>query len=212
MLLTKTVTKYGYFRIISCDSVANNINRYLTKGTSLHRKRNIIGYLVSQPGKCLSEKSGLNIINHRLITHFSSNTGSGYSSDTELTDVQFEKVTDETLDSLTEYFDELIEKSSHLAEADVSYGDGVLTIKFGKSYGTYVINRQTPNKQIWLSSPKSGPKRYDFVNGKWIYKHDGKSLHELLNNEIPAIIMNPTCFEKCSFSGNEKDAVLDGFL
>lgn len=26
--------------------------------------------------------------------------------------------------------------------------------------GTYVINKQPPNKQIWLSSPVSGPDRY----------------------------------------------------
>lgn len=71
--------------------------------------------------------------------------------------------------------------------------DGVLTVKFGDPYGTYVINRQTPNKQIWLSSPTSGPKRYDFVKvdseieGYWIYKHDGISLHELLQTEIHKI-------------------------
>lgn len=29
--------------------------------------------------------------------------------------------------------------------------------------GTYVLNKQPPNKQIWLSSPISGPKRYDWV-------------------------------------------------
>jgi len=29
---------------------------------------------------------------------------------------------------------------------------GVLTVKLG-DHGTYVINKQTPNKQIWLSSP-----------------------------------------------------------
>lgn len=87
--------------------------------------------------------------------------------------------------------------------------DGVLTVKFGKPHGTYVINRQTPNKQIWLSSPKSGPKRYDFVNGQWVYKHDRKSLHELLNNEIPAIVRSEACFDKCSFSGTEKQAVID---
>lgn len=82
--------------------------------------------------------------------------------------------------------------------------DGVLTVIFGDPYGTYVINRQTPNKQIWLSSPKSGPKRYDFINGQWIYKHDGKTLHELLNNEIPSIVKNQACFDKCSFSGKNK--------
>lgn len=86
--------------------------------------------------------------------------------------------------------------------------DGVLTVKFGTSHGTYVINRQTPNKQIWLSSPKSGPKRYDFINGRWIYKHDGKTLHELLNSEIAAIIKDQTNFNKCSFSGKEREATM----
>lgn len=85
--------------------------------------------------------------------------------------------------------------------------DGVLTVVFGEPYGTYVINRQTPNKQIWLSSPTSGPKRYDFINGQWIYKHDGKTLHELLNNEISSIVRNQACFDKCSFSGKNKQEV-----
>lgn len=30
---------------------------------------------------------------------------------------------------------------------------GVLTVNVGGDHGTYVINKQTPNKQIWLSSP-----------------------------------------------------------
>lgn len=136
------------------------------------------------------------------VKNFSTDTG--YSTETELSSVQYEKVCDETLDSLTEYFEELVEAATHLPDADVSYGDGVLTIKFGEPHGTYVINRQTPNKQIWLSSPKSGPKRYDFVNSQWIYKHDGKTLHELLNNEIPAIVKIEACFDKCSFSGRDK--------
>lgn len=54
----------------------------------------------------------------------------------------------------------------------------------------------------------SGPKRYDFINGRWIYKHDGKTLHELLNNEIATIIRNQTNFDKCSFSGKEREATM----
>lgn len=65
--------------------------------------------------------------------------------------------------------------------------DGVLTVNLGTPHGTYVINRQTPNRQIWLSSPTSGPKRYDYVDGKWIYKHDGVSLHQQLQNELEQI-------------------------
>jgi frataxin-like iron-binding protein CyaY len=34
----------------------------------------------------------------------------------------------------------------------VSLQQGVLTVRLGK-HGTYVINKQTPNRQIWLSSP-----------------------------------------------------------
>ncbi|RHZ50066.1 frataxin family protein [Aspergillus thermomutatus] len=66
--------------------------------------------------------------------------------------------------------------------------------------GTYVLNKQPPNKQIWLSSPMSGPKRYDwvvegdqmhekqdtrpFANGQWIYLRDGSNLTDLLNAEL----------------------------
>lgn len=144
-----------------------------------------------------------------LIASFSSDNNATDTIEQELSAVQFEKISDETLESLTEYFDELVEAATHLEDADVSYGDGVLTVKFGDSCGTYVINRQTPNKQIWLSSPKSGPKRYDFINGKWVYKHDGKSLHQLLNDEIPLIVKRETCFDKCSFSGRGRHATMN---
>jgi len=62
--------------------------------------------------------------------------------------------------------------------------------------GTYVLNKQPPNKQIWLSSPVSGPKRYDWVatqeskgagdvgSGDWIYLRDGSRLRELLGEEV----------------------------
>jgi frataxin len=43
---------------------------------------------------------------------------------------------------------------------------GVLNITYPPN-GTYVLNKQPPNKQIWLSSPISGPKRFDWtVQGK----------------------------------------------
>ena len=52
----------------------------------------------------------------------------------------------------------------------------------------YVLNKQTPNKQIWLSSPISGPSRfeYDEVQGKAIWKHyrTEQSLLDLLNEEF----------------------------
>ncbi|KAH2379960.1 hypothetical protein KXV41_003381, partial [Aspergillus fumigatus] len=76
---------------------------------------------------------------------------------------------------------------------------GVMNISV-PGVGTYVLNKQPPNKQIWLSSPISGPKRYDWVlegdqmhekqdtrpfgNGQWIYLRDGSNLTDLLNAEL----------------------------
>ncbi|XP_050667511.1 frataxin homolog, mitochondrial [Leptidea sinapis] len=124
-----------------------------------------------------------------------------YSSDVNISNnieqAVFEDICNETLESLCEYFEEVIDQSSSLKGADVTFSDGVLTIFLGPEHGTYVINRQTPNKQIWLSSPVSGPKRYDLAlenGGYWVYKHDGVTLHKLLQSEISKII------EKADFS------------
>ena len=119
----------------------------------------------------------------------------------------YETAADETLESLSETFEILLEK--HKLTSDVTYSSGVLTVELDK-YGTYVINKQTPNKQIWLSSPLSGPKRYDFINQCWIYKHDGVSLHRLLNKEISKIFPDDKTinFETCTF-GKESSVTTD---
>ena len=98
----------------------------------------------------------------------------------------YERVANETLESLCERFDLLAEElgDSVPKEYDVSYSNGDLSVKLGDSNGTYVLNKQTPNLQIWLSSPVSGPKRFDFVDNKWIYKRTGESLNDLLSLEM----------------------------
>nr|AAH58533.1 Fxn protein [Mus musculus] len=79
--------------------------------------------------------------------------------------------------------------------------DGVLTIKLGGDLGTYVINKQTPNKQIWLSSPSSGPKRYDWTGKNWVYSHDGVSLHELLARELTKALNTKLDLSSLAYSG-----------
>uniref|UniRef100_A0A131Z4B7 ferroxidase n=1 Tax=Rhipicephalus appendiculatus TaxID=34631 RepID=A0A131Z4B7_RHIAP len=114
-----------------------------------------------------------------------------------MTEAEYEAITKETLESLAERFDEIIEDLSDVPEADFALSDGVLTIHLGRKYGTYVINKQTPNRQIWLSSPVSGPKRYDYVGNTWVYKHDGVSLRELLESEISSLLKKPIKFDCC---------------
>ena len=36
--------------------------------------------------------------------------------------------------------------------------------------------------------PSSGPKRYDVVDGRWVYIHDGVALHDLLSDEMSKVL------------------------
>lgn len=123
---------------------------------------------------------------------------------TELTDLEYEEICECTLYSITEKFEELADTDAVGEDFDVSFSNGVLTVKLGRGRGTYVINKQTPNKQIWFSSPFSGPKRYNFVQGVWIYKHDGVSLHQLLTRELQSALPGTTLdFTSCAYGLRE---------
>ncbi|EFJ48187.1 mitochondrial matrix protein frataxin [Volvox carteri f. nagariensis] len=99
---------------------------------------------------------------------------------------EYHKVSNETLDALVEKLEAYVEDKD-VEGGDVEYSQGVLTVKLGK-YGTFVINKQTPNRQIWLSSPVSGPFRFDYVNGRWNYNRDGRDLVRQLEQEIGALV------------------------
>lgn len=51
----------------------------------------------------------------------------------------------------------------------------------------------------------SGPKRYDFAQGKWVYKYDGVTLHELLSTEISNLAKQKVNFSMCEYGGNLKN-------
>jgi len=74
------------------------------------------------------------------------------------------------MDTIQDTLDCYFEDNPHLDTPDINYSAGVLTIALTK--GTWVLNKQTPNEQIWWSSPMSGPRRYEFEEGggkKWIW-------------------------------------------
>ncbi|XP_069891800.1 frataxin, mitochondrial [Dipodomys merriami] len=154
-------------------------------------------------------RNGLNLyyLNHILNVpkqsvcwiHWRSSGTLGNSS--SLDDTTYERLAEETLDSLAEFFEDLADKPYTSKDYDVSFGSGVLTIKLGGSLGTYVINKQTPNKQIWLSSPSSGPKRYDWTGKHWVYSHDGMTLHELLAQELTEAFKTKLDLSSLAYSG-----------
>ena len=55
------------------------------------------------------------------------------------------------MEYLVEAFENMLDEID-IDDADAELSQGVLNLKLG-SIGAYVINKQAPNKQIWVSSP-----------------------------------------------------------
>ncbi|KAF3928653.1 hypothetical protein AA313_de0207947 [Arthrobotrys entomopaga] len=98
---------------------------------------------------------------------------------------KYHAIADETLDDIYGELEMVIEEDEGNQKGlDVEFSSGVMTL--ATPNGTYVINKQPPNKQIWLSSPVSGPKRYDWDQEKkeWVYLRDGSTMRALLREEV----------------------------
>jgi frataxin len=115
----------------------------------------------------------LNAPGVRGVCHFSS-----------FTESTFHKHADETLYNIQTGLDDFDDEHPTL-NVDSSMSSGVLNISLGKA-GTWVINKQTPNKQIWYSSPISGPARYEFdeKTNRWVHTRDGSSIGEVFEKEV----------------------------
>lgn len=144
--------------------------------------------------------------NENNNSHFSIQNSNSVEHSSEVKN-HYEKVANETLESLSERFDILSEELGDSAskDFDASFSNGVLNINLGDDLGMYVLNKQTPNLQIWLSSPVSGPKRFDFESNTWIYKRTGESLHELLSKELTECYGRNIDFTSCSHGKPQKD-------
>ncbi|AAS54877.2 AGR387Cp [Eremothecium gossypii ATCC 10895] len=107
----------------------------------------------------------------------------------QLTPQAYHKQADEFLNDLLDRLEALGDERPDII-ADSEYSQGVLTLSV-PALGTYVINKQPPNKQIWLSSPVSGPNRYDLIDGEWVSLRDGSRLMAVLSRELGRALDNP---------------------
>ncbi|KAI8620308.1 hypothetical protein BC830DRAFT_574163 [Chytriomyces sp. MP71] len=108
-----------------------------------------------------------------------------YSASANELDHAFHAAADARLHSLLDDLDAIGEQCE-APGFDVVFSNGVLTLNTGIA-GTYVINKQPPNRQIWLSSPISGPKRFDHIEGAWVDSKRTDKLDELLQREFSTI-------------------------
>ncbi|MDO8608606.1 MAG: iron donor protein CyaY [Phaeospirillum sp.] len=85
-------------------------------------------------------------------------------------------------DQLIEHIADAVEDNLDAADADIQ--SGILTITI-PGLGQYVINKHTANREIWLSSPKSGAYHFAHRDGAWLSTRDATvALVPLLSAEL----------------------------
>ena len=117
----------------------------------------------------------------------------GETAGDEWPEHEFVRMAEETLESISEEISRIgYHRNSTVEDFDIEFSQGVLTISLG-SHGTYVLNTQTPNRQIWMSSPTSGPWRYswEITSKTWISKRDRHSLLKRLTDELSLVFDQP---------------------
>lgn len=148
--------------------------------TNVRATRSFTSAMISSSGR-----TAQNRLPYSAVRYFASASTDGHEIPEDvlnLTAEEYQKVADTFLERL---LDELENLSDELPERipDIELTQGVMTLEVA-GLGTYVINKQPPNKQIWLSSPVSGPNRFDLYQGEWISLRDGSKLLDILNKEL----------------------------
>lgn len=101
----------------------------------------------------------------------------------------FENLADQTLAKLEARIEDNL-------DVDVELRGGILTIELDDGR-QYVINKHTPNRQIWLSSPVSGAAHFDYdpASRTWRSTRGSAVLHELLASELAAATGEDIAFD-----------------
>ncbi|PIR32413.1 MAG: iron donor protein CyaY [Alphaproteobacteria bacterium CG11_big_fil_rev_8_21_14_0_20_44_7] len=99
-------------------------------------------------------------------------------------ETQYHKYADAALEELLEYLEGLEDEYDIYPELE----SGVLSLTMADDR-QYVINKHTPSKQIWVSSPYSGAGYYEYAEGVWQPKRVansalGKNLREFIMAEV----------------------------
>ena len=112
------------------------------------------------------------------------------------TEKEYLEVLDHTLERVSSVLDPIMDEMTTTLQDEEEYevessGDGVMNIKCG-SQGTFVVSRQTPARQLWLSSPVSGPWHYQYCpdNNEIVWKCTKQSLsfYNRLSKELSHVL------------------------
>merc|ERR1712232_1246413 len=107
---------------------------------------------------------------------------------------EYHVTADETLDDLLDSLEEIVDPLPPPADVKLDTGVLTLTLPARRTQMTWVVNKQAPSRQLWWSSPLSGPNRCDFEEGRWAFTRteegsfQGWTLEEVLLREIEAVL------------------------
>ena len=92
---------------------------------------------------------------------------------------QFAAAADRTLEHLLEAVEEA------LPDADGELRDGILTLEV-EGTGTFIVNRHAANREIWLSSPRSGAWHFGWseAGGAWVSTRGDERLEAVLAADL----------------------------
>ncbi|CAJ1918962.1 unnamed protein product [Sphenostylis stenocarpa] len=186
-MASKLVLQRTLFRFLQLLSPTSSIHAVpflsvkASEFTSLYRKNSLLPPLSSSSRSLCSRNFNLDESQGPLTMDYRSLLEEG----------EFHRLADSTIHTVQEK----LEDYGDMVEVDgfdIDYGNDVLTIKLG-DLGTYVLNKQTPNRQLWLSSPLSGPSRFDWDRDTeaWIYRRNKANLNKILEGELEELCGKP---------------------
>lgn len=98
-------------------------------------------------------------------------------------ETEFHVEADKYMQKLLEFFEALEE--THDVEPELD--SGVLNVIMPDDR-EYVINKHTPSRQIWVSSPHTGAGYFEFRENSWLPKRapqaEGKNLFDFIEKEV----------------------------
>lgn len=91
---------------------------------------------------------------------------------------------------VTNYLDTLLEKieTSYWSVVECELSEGVLKIQT-ETNGIFIINRNIPRQELWLSSPFSGGAHFSYSGQEWLNTRTQEPFEPLLFKELDQLTL-----------------------
>ena len=125
-----------------------------------------------------------------------SSSTSDAAGDGELSLQQFHTLSERVLEGIENVAEEFADADPD-ERVEVEFSGDVLEISV-RGGGTFVLNKQTPNRQVWLSSPVTGPQRYNFCLRSAMWRNardDDVELTALLADDLEQLLGTRLSFD-----------------